>query len=258
MFRHSVLTAFIMIIIVVVFTTYGSQDEEAKALLNNAKFKQVNIVPTSESMYSLMSDVDVAEMGEMVMSSDEDILAYGFSDEEKTLHQRFFALGNLYADLFLKLSGDYNKEQVIERIKALQDGLDNLGAPNAIYIYLFNLQNMVAEDEYPRAVTKRFLSMLYPFIEEFAQSAPPGTLVSLQAGHWIVDFAIAAAGGEETLTRQSETALFFADAYGELDAPKGVIKAFREIAAIVSKPKLNDEDFEQLILLSADIRGFLR
>jgi hypothetical protein len=217
-------------------------------------------------MYSLMSDVDVAELGEIIMSSDEDIVAYGFSDEEKTLHQKFFAVGNLYTDLLSKLSGEYTKESVIERIKALRDGLDNLDAPNAIYIYLFNLENMVAEDEYPREVVKRFLTMLYPFIEEFAHllrtqstmSAPSGALVSLQAGHWLVDFGIAAAGEQGILARQSETALFFADAYAELDAPKGVVNAFREMAAITSKPELEAEDFGQLMMLSEDIRRFLR
>ncbi len=258
MFRHSALIVLIITIIAGTFTTYSSQDEGSEPVLDNVKFKRVNIVPTSESVYSLMSGVDIAELGEMIMSSDEGIVVYGFSDEEKTLHQKFFVVGNLYADLLLKLGENYNKETVIERIKALQDGLDNVGAPNAIYIYLFNLQNMVADDEYPGEVFKRFVSMLYPFIEEFAQSAPSGALVSLQAGHWLVDFGIAAAGGNETLARQSETASFFADTYEELDAPKGVVTAFREITAIASKPELDDGDFEQLMVLSEDIRGFLR
>ena len=258
MFRYFILVIFVGAIIGGAFITYGSQDEESEPSLDNVKFREVSIVPSSESMYSLMSDVDVAELGEIVMSSDEDIVAYGFSDEEKTLHQKFFAVGNLYTDLLSKLSGEYNKESVIERIKALQDGLDNLDAPNAIYVYLFNLENMVVEDEYPREVVKRFLTMLYPFIEEFAQSAPSGALVSLQAGHWLVDFGIAVAGEQETLARQSETALFFADAYAELDAPKGVVNAFGEMAAITSKSELEVEDFAQLMMLSEDIRRFLR
>ena len=177
-----------------VFITHALQDEDSELSLDNVKFKEVRIIPTSESMYSLMPDTDVAKLGEMITSSDEDIVAYGFSGEEKTSHQKFFAIGNLYADLLSRLSGEYDKEAVIERTKALQHGLDNLNAPDAIYIYLFNLENMVAEDEYPREVIKRFLSMLYPFIEEFAQSASSGAVVNLQAGHWLVGFGITVAG----------------------------------------------------------------
>jgi hypothetical protein len=257
MLKYSMLVFFITIIAGGAFIAYSSQDKEPESLLDNVEFKEVKVIPTSESVYSLMAG-DVAELSEILMPPVEDIAAYGFSDEEKTLHQRFFAVGNLCADLLGKLSGEYDKGFIVEGIKALRDGLDTLGAPNAVYIYLFNLENMVTEDEYSGEVIRRFLSMLYPFIEEFAQSAPSGALVSLQAGHWIVDFGIAAAGQHETLTRQSETALFFADAYEELDAPKGVVNGLSEIAVVASKPELNDEDFEQLMMLSEDIRRFLR
>jgi hypothetical protein len=258
MFRYSIFAVILIIAIGGIFIVYGSQDEESVPSLENVKFKEVRIIPTSESAYSMMSDADIAELGAMVMSSEKDIIAYGFSDEEKTLHQKFFTVGNLYADLLIKLSGEYDKESVIERIKALQDGLDNLGASNAIYIYLFNLEHIVDEEEYSGEVLKRFLSMLYPFIEEFARSVPSGALISLQAGHWLVDFGVAAAGENLDLIRQSETAQFFADAYTELDAPKGVIKAFKEIADITSKLEIGVGDFQQLMLLSEDIRGFLR
>lgn len=258
MLRYFALTIFAGIVIGGIFVTYGSQDDESAPSLDDVKFREVRVIPSSELMHSLMPDADIAALGEMVMSSDEDITAYGFSDEEKTLHQKFFTIGNLYADLLSKLSGEYDKESVLEKIKVLRDGLDSLDAPNAIYIYLFNLESMIIEDEYPREVIKRFLAMLYPFIQQLAQSAPSGAVVSLQAGHWLVDFGIAAAGEHETLARQSETALFFADTYAKLDAPKGVMNAFREIAAIASKPEFNYEDFEQLMMLSEDIRGFLR
>ena len=258
MLRYFMLVFLIVTIAGGAFIAYSSQDKEPESLLNNVKFKEVNVVPTSESVHSLMSGVNVAELSETLMPPVEDIAAYGFLDEAKTPNQRLFAIGNLYADLLLKLSREGDREFVIEGIKGLRDGLDTLGAPNAIYIYLFNLEHMVAEDEYSGEVVKRFLSMLYPFIEEFAQSAPSGAHVSLQAGHWIVDFGIAAAGQNEILARQSETALFFADAYAELDAPKGVVNGFREMATIASKPQFNDEDFERLMVLSEDIRGFLR
>ncbi|MFC1712269.1 hypothetical protein ACFL6S_01305 [Candidatus Poribacteria bacterium] len=241
-----------------IFIAYGSQDEESVPSLDNVEFREVRIIPTSESVYSMMPDVDIAELGEMVMSSDEDIIAYGFSDEEKTLHQKFFAVGNLYADLMLKLSGEFSKDVVVERIRTLQAGLDNLGAPDAIYIYLFNLEHMTAEEEYPGEVIKRFLTMLYPFIEEFAREAPSGALVSLQAGHWLVDLGVVAAGESAALTGQSESARFFADTYTELDAPKGVINAFEGIVAITAQPELDDEDFQQIMMLSEDIRRFLR
>jgi hypothetical protein len=177
-------------------------------------------------------------------------------DKGKTVHQKFFSIGNLYADLLTKLSGEYSKEVIIERIKVLQERLDDLDASNGIYIYLFNLENMVIADEYPEEVIKRFLAMLYPFIEESAVSSD--ALLSLQAGHWLVDLGIAAAGQNETLSQQSEIAMFLADAYAELDASEGVIDALREIATLTSKPELSDEDFETLMVLSGNLRGLLK
>lgn len=244
------------IIIVLISIPISALDKDADISLSDVKFKEIKIIPTSESVYSFIPDSEINELGKIAFTPDDNMVAYGFSDAEKTIHQKFFAIGNLYANLLTKLSGKYDKEEVISMVKALQDGLDNLGASNAIYTYLFNLENMIASEAYQYDIIRRFLTMLYPFIEEL--SASLNAKISLQAGHWLVDLAIISAAKNKVLIKQSDTALFFADEYEKLDAPKGVIKSLKEIAQITSKSNLTTEDFDNIIALSEDIRGFLR
>ena len=244
------------VIIILISIPISALDKAEDISLSDVKFKEVKIIPTSESIYSFIPDSEINELGKIAFTPDDNMIAYGFSDAEKTIHQKFFAIGNLYANLLTKLSGKYDKDEVIGMVKALQDGLDNLGASNAIFTYLFNLENMIASDAYQYDILRRFLTMLYPFIEEFSESL--GAKISLQAGHWLVDLAIISAAKNEVLIKQSDTALFFADEYEKLNAPKGVIKSFKEIAQITSKSSLSIEDYDNIITLSENIRGFLR
>ncbi len=112
------------------------------------------------------------------------------------IEQRFFVIGMIYADLLAKLKGHFSRDVILEELTTLQLGLDALDASDAIYSYLFELENIISDDEYSeysKAASSKVLSMLYPFIEDLAASGSLESINNLRAGQWLVDMRIVAA-----------------------------------------------------------------
>ncbi len=89
MFRYFVFLV-LGIIIVLMSIPLSALDKGDDISLKDVTFKEIKIIPTSESIYSFIPDSEMDELGKIAFTPDDNIIAYGFSDDEKTICQKFF------------------------------------------------------------------------------------------------------------------------------------------------------------------------
>jgi hypothetical protein len=237
------------------FTDYTSTEDEVS--IDDVSFEDFYIIPTTSAIISTMESDDIDLLVQTLMDEKE-IADYDFYDSKKSNEQKFFFIGMIYADLLAKLSGHFSRDAILEELTTLQLALDALDASDSIYAYLFELENMISDDEYTKAASSKVLSMLYPFIEDLAESQSLKSLNNLRAGHWLVDMSIVAATRNQAFSQQAEISKDFADAYENMQAKKEVTNAFREVSKITSNTPLSNEGFSVLLSLLNNLRQELK
>lgn len=179
---------------------------------------------------------------------------FGFA--AKSSEAKLFLMGSYYSEaLALAKSGDVS--QSLKRVTAIRDILIELSAPSGLYNYVVHVQTLMQQkDKNPDMITD-YLSVMQPLLADYAVSQTIDKATLLRTGSWLVDMALAASAGDETLIRQHDRiALIMAD-MKRMDAPKGVQEALSGIQHIADKKDISKHDLKKVLSLVKKIQAVL-
>ena len=254
--KSKVLTAK-MVIVLLFLTVTTAYSEEAReipkdlgptggdAIFDSLRFQSGVHVKSDQSLG------DLAKNHSAVKAADTSFGFAATSDEA-----RFFLIGSFYSEALAYVQSG-KTDLAIQRLGVIEKEFINLNVPGSLFNYMNKTRNLISTNQYPKDVLIDFLSLFQPFFEDFAKSIDTDRLTLFRAGSWLVDMSLTAAAGDKEFLRQSEKLNYFITEMEKMDAPKGVLKALREIATIAAQKEISDRDAKKILRLSKKIQKIL-
>ncbi|HOI93571.1 MAG TPA: hypothetical protein PK250_02585 [Syntrophobacter fumaroxidans] len=179
---------------------------------------------------------------------------YGFA--ARSDEARFFLIGALYTEALAYVTGG-KWELAAQRLEVVEGEFVKMGAPSSLYGFITKARNMIENVKYPPEYLVTVLALFQPFFEEYAKAQSEDKLTLFRAGAWLVNMSLTAASGDRELLRQPATLSYFTSELKRMDAPKGVVDALEEIAAISGKADITDKDTQKVLQLVTQIEQLL-
>jgi hypothetical protein len=208
-----------------------------------ADFERV-LPPSARMMIGgLSKSFDVKLLAAQI--KDTSSTAYGFTtgiSEEKGS----FKLGVLMADLETTIrAGD--REKVSKAMRALSDGLAQLGAPLPLITSVINMGAAINSGVDLQAINKASIPVIRPFIEDFIQKE--GKMAFLRLGEWVEATRLAALAGEQgkmemaaNFIKEVNLADYFLTEFKDKGLPKGVIDSLKGIADLGKAKEIGEKE----------------
>lgn len=204
------------------------------------KADYVKVIPPSARMMvgGLSKSVDAKTLAAQV--KDTSSTAYGFTtgiSEEKGS----FKLGILMADLEATIRGG-DKDKVSKAVRALAEGLGQLGAPLPLITSVINMGVAVNSGVDLQAINRASIPVVKPFIEDFIQKE--GKMAYLRLGEWVEATRLAASQGNIEVAIDFVKGVNLADYFlTELKGlPQGVVDSLKEMAELGKKKDIAEKD----------------
>ncbi len=221
------------LLIAVTLTFSSSVFAQEKTPPTKADF--VRVLPPSARMMigGLLKSVDAKFLSAQI--KDTSSTAYSFTtgiSEEKGS----FKLGVLMADIETTIrAGD--KEKVSKAVRALTDGLAQLGAPLPLITSVINMGAAINSGVDLEAINKASIPIIRPFIEDFIRKE--GKMTYLRLGEWVEATRLAALAGEQgnmemaaNFIKEVNLADYFLTELTAKDLPKGVSDSLKTMAEL--------------------------
>jgi hypothetical protein len=120
--------------------------------------------------------------------------------------------------------------------------------PSALYNHISTVRSRVALEKYSKEALLDMLSLFQPFFEEYAQGLSQDKMILFRAGSWLMDMSLTAAADNKDLIKLAKPQLtYFTKEMKRMDAPKGVMKAYQNIAKIADKETISDGDVQRVL-----------
>lgn len=202
------------------------------------------MAPSSRMMIGELSkSVDVKTLAAQI--KDTSSIAYGFTtgiSEEKGS----FKLGVLMADLEATIrAGD--REKVSKAVRALSDGLAQLGAPLPLITSVINLGAAINSGVDLQAINRASIPVIRPFIEDFIKKE--GKMAYLRLGEWVEATKLAALAGEQgkmemaaAFIKEVNFADYFMTELKDKGLPQGVIDSLKTIAGLEKEKEIGPKE----------------
>lgn len=178
--------------------------------------------------------------------SSEESAAFGFG--AKSPEARFFLIGSSYSQAIAYFKGD-NLAAAASSLKRIEQELINLRAPSALYNYVTKTRNILERNKYSFEALGEFISLLQPFLEDYAGIKGQDKIILFRAGSWLISYGLAAAAGDKSMLHETLKLRYFLQELERLDAPKGVLTSLNELVEISEKERITDSDTEKIIKL---------
>lgn len=207
------------------------------------------IPPSARTMIgTLLKSVDAKVLAAQI--KDTSSIAYGFTtgiSEEKGS----FKLGVLMADIEATIKAD-DREKVSKAVRALADGLSQLGAPLPLITSVLNMGAAINSGVNLQAVDKASLPLIKPFIEDFIRKE--GKMAYLRFGEWVEATRIATQAEEQgkmelvaEFIKEVNMADYFLMELKDKGLPKGVIDSLKTIAEFGKSKKIGQNEIRQTL-----------
>jgi hypothetical protein len=218
-------------------------------------FAQGRTPPTKADFVRVMAPSSRMMIGDLSKSMDAKTLAaqikdtssvaYGFTtgiSEEKGS----FKLGVLLADLEATVrAGD--REKVSKAVRALSDGLAQLGAPLPLITAVINTGAAINSGVDLKAINRASIPVIRPFIEDFIQKE--GKMTYLRLGEWVESTKLAALAGEQgnmdaaaAFIKEINFADYFMTELKDKGLPQGVIDSLKTIAGLEKEKEIGPKE----------------
>lgn len=201
---------------------------------------EVRTVRAPADAYAFQKNIKQAvDLGAFVVAQDTetDGLAYGFAG--KSTHQKSFLLGTLYAQT-LAYARSGNIPAAAQRWDMIDRELAQAGEP--LYSYRRNMQEWLQQNPPALKEFQEVLPLFGPSFALYSERLHDQTLPLFQAGAWMTNMRLAAAGDAEGLRSRHEVAYFLA----HLQAPKGVEDRLRHLDDLLAKKQLSERDVKRV------------
>jgi len=205
----------------------------------------VRVLPPSARMMigGLSRSIDVKVLAAQI--KDTSSIAYGFTtgiSEEKGS----FKLGVLMADLEATIrAGD--REKVSKAVKALADGLSQLGAPLPLIAAVINMGAAINSGVDLMAINRASIPLIRPLIEDFIQKE--GKMTYLRLGEWVESTKLAALAGEQgkmdmasAFIKEVNFADYFLTELKDKGLAQGVIDSLKTIAELEKEKEIGPKE----------------
>ena len=205
----------------------------------------VRVIPPSARMMigGLTKSVDAKLLAAQI--KDTSSVAYGFTNgisEEKGS----FKLGVLMADLETTIRAN-DREKVSKAVRALGDGLSQLGAPIPLITAVINMGAAINSGVDLQAINKASLPVIRPFIEDFISKE--GKMTYFRFGEWVEATRLAALAGEQgkmemaaEFIKEVNLADYFLIEFKDKGLPKGVIDSLKGIAELGKAKEIGEKE----------------
>jgi hypothetical protein len=224
-------------------------------VFSNLALAQEKVPPTKADFVNVMVPSSRMMIGELSKSMDVTTLAaeikdtssvaYGFTtgiSEEKGS----FKLGILMADLETTIrAGDRGK--VSKAIRALTDGLAQLGAPLPLIASVINMGAAINSGVDLQAINKASIPVIRPFIEDFIRKE--GKMAYFRFGEWVESTKLAALAGEKgdlkvaaSFILQVNFADYFLAEFKDKGLPQGAMDSIKTIAELGKQKELGQKE----------------
>ncbi len=229
------------IVITLIFSSYVFGQEKTPPA--KADFMRV-LPPSSRVMIGgLAKSFDVKILAAQI--KDTSSTAYGFTtgiSEEKGS----FKLGVLMADLEATIRAN-DREKVSKAVRALSDGLSQLGATLPLIISVTNLSAAINSGVDLQAVNRASLPLIRPFVEDFISKE--GKMNYFRFGEWVEATRLATLTGEQGKVKPAvdfiigvNMADYFLIEFKDKNLPKGVIDSLKGIAALEKAKEIGEKE----------------
>lgn len=214
-------------------TLIGSAFAQEKIPPAKADFVRV-IPPSARTMIGgLSKSIDVKILAAQI--KDTSSTAYGFTtgiSKEKGS----FKLGVLMSDLETTVRAN-DREKVSKAVRALGEGLSQLGAPLPLITAVINMGAAINAGVDLQAINKASIPVIRPFLEDFIQKE--GKMAYLRFGEWVQATRLAALAGEQgkmevvvNFIKEVNMADYFLAELKDKSLPKGVIDSLKGISEL--------------------------
>lgn len=231
----------LFIVVSLIFSSYVFAQEKTPP--TEADF--VRVLPPSARMMigGLSESVDAKFLSAQI--KDTSSIAYGFTtgiSEEKGS----FKLGVLMADIEITIrAGD--KEKVSKAVRALTDGLAQLGAPLPLITSVINMGAAINSGVDLQAINKASIPVIRPFIEDFIRKE--GKMAYLRFGEWVEATRLVALAGEQgkmemaaNFIKEVNLADYFLTEFKDKGLPKGVMDSLKGIAELGKAKEIGEKE----------------
>ena len=232
-----------ILFVVFSFIFNGFVFAQEKAPPTKADF--VRVLPPSARMMigGLSKSIDVKVLAAQI--KDTSSTAYGFTtgiSEEKGS----FKLGVLMADLEVTArAGD--REKVSKAVRALADGLSQLGAPIPLITSVINMGAAINSGVDLQAINRASIPVIRPFIEDFISKE--GKMTYLRLGEWVESTKLAALAGEQgkmemaaAFIKEVNLADYFMTELKDKGLPQGVMDSLKTIAGFEKEKEIGPKE----------------
>lgn len=244
--------------IMAVFAAHLGLAEDVKMPFDASKIEgPVERVDSSYYYQSAIENASGRSLGEIAKEQSavgEDEESFGFA--EKSEEAKFFLIGSLYSEAIAYVrSGDL--KSAAERVKGIEQQFIILRVPRSLYNYTSRMRSILETGKYDAKAAGEMLSLLQPFIEDWARGLSEDKLTLFKTGLFLFDMSLAAAAGGIGLLRQAETLKYYTEEMERMDAPEGVMKSLESITKIVGKESISERDVQEVLKLVKRIQSVL-
>jgi hypothetical protein len=205
----------------------------------------VRVLPPSARMMigGLSKSIDVKVLAAQI--KDTSSTAYGFTtgiSEEKGS----FKLGILMADLEATIRAN-DREKVSKAMRALADGLSQLGAPIPLITSVINMGAAINSGVDLQAINRASIPVIRPFIEDFISKE--GKMTYLRLGEWVEAMRLAALAGEQgkmemaaAFIKEVNLADYFMTELKDKGLPQGVMDSLKTIVGFEKEKEIGPKE----------------
>jgi len=179
---------------------------------------------------------------------------FGFAAKSK--ESKFFIIGALFSEALAYFRSN-DMSEASKRLEIIQNEFINLSAPGSLYNYVSRISSLMKRQGYSKEIIGELLSMLQPFLEDYSKTQGEDKLTLFRAGSWLTDMSLTASAGDKELLRQTGKLDYFRKEMKKMDAPKGVLNALDQVAAIAGKSEITDRDVSEILKLVKNIQTML-
>lgn len=210
-----------------------------------AKADFVRVIPPSARTMigGLTKSIDVKILAAQI--KDTSSMAYGFTTGVSK-EKGSFKLGVLMADLETTVRAN-DKEKVSKAVRALGEGLSQLGAPLPLITAVFNMGAAINSGVDLQAINKASIPVIRPFIEDFISKE--GKMAYLRFGEWVQAMRLAALAGEQgkmemaaNFIKEVNMADYFLAEFKDKGLPKGVMDSLKGIATLGKAKEIGEKE----------------